>query len=627
MMKKKWKPEGEDIEEQGVVLSFSSTSSYEHQVVSQKPAHVWVIARPNAFLRLPVEMWELIFSFMDLSTLFCAQQISRNFYQLVWSTQRRLRFSNLTSDAVLQQTIARCRKTQIQEIDLFGCSTITDNGLSSIAPCKNLKYLNLKRCRSISDEGIKILSENHVNLIELHLKLCPLITDISLSRTISQLLKLKKLNLSYGYFITDKGIKNLGVLKNLEYLNVSACKKITDQSLQVIGGLTSLTNLNLGWCRNITNSGIKHLSSLTNLTKLNLSLCKQLTDDAFSPSNGFISLKNLQHLNIDHCPLITDTVIDHLSYLSSNTMVPNDDADRDNNTSTGFTKIHTLVLSFCEQITDVGISKLEFLGFPCLTSLDVSNCVKVTDVSIPSFQNITNLEFLNVQRTGITNVDDVENLLYLQCGILSPTILSSLLPFDDRSNATLIDVPTFSPEQPPAPSQLTSNPQLTSPVTPVSYTTELAQSPSLTTPSSTPTPTLIPTQIPAPTPTLSPNNNLTIPIMSSMIHTFVRDEQLGSLSSPSVSSVSSSSPSSSPSVSVLTTNHAFPNNEVIERIKTRTTSIVQNHRRRSIFSSTSSTSTNSSSLTMSSDWSWKFPMARPNNNDEEEKKDKECNVQ
>src|SRR5690606_9655542 len=90
-------------------------------------------------------------------------------------------------------------------------------------------------------------------------------TDYEL-KFVSDFNKIKQLNLTKCYMITDNGLQHLKALTSLQQLNLRACAKITDKGLQHLKELTSLQQLNLH--DKITDNGLQHLTALISLVHL-----------------------------------------------------------------------------------------------------------------------------------------------------------------------------------------------------------------------------------------------------------------------------------------------------------------------------------------------------------------------
>ena len=134
------------------------------------------------------------------------------------------------------------------------------------------------------------------NLTELHtLNLGH--NKINDTTAIAGLTKLTYLHLSDNS-LEDEDLKPIGNLTNLETLYLYDLNKITDVS--PLSKLTKLTFLHLGH-----NSKLKSIKSLTTLKKLKY---LRLNETKFSDLSYIGKFSSLKKLDIEKCPINTDTV-------------------------------------------------------------------------------------------------------------------------------------------------------------------------------------------------------------------------------------------------------------------------------------------------------------------------------
>ena len=133
------------------------------------------------------------------------------------------------SDNSLGRIATHCKN--LESLNLGGCSKITNTGLLLVSwGLKHIRTLNLRSCRQISDNGIAHLagidsqsSKSPKTLTELGLQDCQKLTDESLRHLADGLQSLKKINLSFCVSVTDTGLKSLSQLPNLHDLNLRSC--------------------------------------------------------------------------------------------------------------------------------------------------------------------------------------------------------------------------------------------------------------------------------------------------------------------------------------------------------------------------------------------------------------------
>ena len=194
------------------------------------------------------------------------------------------------------------------EVDLSGCCLVQDSEFIRILnmPCmKPLTSLKLCNCK-VSDKVLRETIQNLTCLEDLDLFGCGSITDKAME-TLQILTELKKLNLSYCSKITALGLEYLQALSSLRDLNVSHnYNSITDSCLQGISKMSKLDHLNLSWCKEITDEGLKLIiSRLKNLQYLSLYGCLRITDHGLSDIR---SLTELSTIHLAHCQISKDTL-------------------------------------------------------------------------------------------------------------------------------------------------------------------------------------------------------------------------------------------------------------------------------------------------------------------------------
>jgi Leucine Rich repeats (2 copies) len=84
------------------------------------------------------------------------------------------------------------------------------------------------------------------------------------------------INLAENRKVTDKGIENLTVLKNLKELNLSSCD-ITNDIFPILVHFPKLESLNLSYCPRISDAGLKPLRELKKLVFLDLQGCSRIS--------------------------------------------------------------------------------------------------------------------------------------------------------------------------------------------------------------------------------------------------------------------------------------------------------------------------------------------------------------
>lgn len=153
----------------------------------------------------------------------------------------------------------------LERLVLSHCETLTDDVLSSImigedpevdiltdrpiVPPRRLKYLDLTRCRGITDKGLKTLAHNVPDLEGLQLSKCSGLTDDSLTTLLPTLSKLTHLDLEEVEDLTSATLVTLAsapCAPLLKHLCISYCESIGDPGvLPILQSCPSLTTLEM----------------------------------------------------------------------------------------------------------------------------------------------------------------------------------------------------------------------------------------------------------------------------------------------------------------------------------------------------------------------------------------------
>ncbi|XP_022079621.1 F-box/LRR-repeat protein 20-like [Acanthaster planci] len=197
-------------------------------------------------------------------------------------------------------------------------------------------------------------------------------------------------------------------------LNLGFCDNVNGRVLdEIIRCCLHLEVINMEGCERIDDDVASQFPSLPHLKALNLSHCTKMTDDGVMAISKGCRL--LEELNVDGIPWITDRAVDVLASQRAQTLraIYLDGAELTDvsiRSLMGCPLLHTLSLSFCEQLTDKALSMLEMLDhlshlrlkrgvefseealhrfFECgrvdqLTILDLSECSELMDKGVTS---------------------------------------------------------------------------------------------------------------------------------------------------------------------------------------------------------------------------------------------------
>eukprot|EP01098_Paradermamoeba_levis_P010772 TRINITY_DN453_c0_g3_i2.p1 TRINITY_DN453_c0_g3~~TRINITY_DN453_c0_g3_i2.p1 ORF type:complete len:352 (-),score=69.08 TRINITY_DN453_c0_g3_i2:31-1020(-) len=185
-----------------------------------------------------------------------------------------LSFSNFFNDescAVLSSSFS----SQLKQLYVSG-NSFTDKGLEKICKSLKLEVLDVSRCRSLSSNGLKFIS----NLSSL--------TSLDASST----------DLCSSESNLQKLMKGCGKLTELSIAETKISTKILKKLIQHMEGLQSL---NIGFCT--LNDSILEavIKSIPTLKRLNLSGCSGMSDGALAKFLQHLNETELEELDLSWC--------------------------------------------------------------------------------------------------------------------------------------------------------------------------------------------------------------------------------------------------------------------------------------------------------------------------------------
>ncbi|CAD7011514.1 EIN3-binding F-box protein 2 isoform X2 [Ceratitis capitata] len=331
----------------------------------------------------------------------------------------------------------------IQELNIGGCTNISNVGASYLGTLKYLKNLNISHCDGIQSDGIKHGVAASKNVILQYLQMAHLQVCVETVKTLSKNLpELRVLNLGHCVNgVTDESVQS--IIENLHWLRVLSlenCFRITDAAL------TGINISQLSIARNSNNS----LDSLNPISVLSLAERETINDsnmsikislrskaeeeivrDAHRKKAMFAAyemnlieqcnvegynikkIRGLNTLNLNGCHKISDVSLKYgikLPELRNLSL-----ANCQQISIIGFEQlvqdcpsIETLDLSDCESINDKAI-QLVTSKLTRLRSLHISGCSQLTDHSLDAILiNCKNLQTLSVHRCRsiYTDIED-----------------------------------------------------------------------------------------------------------------------------------------------------------------------------------------------------------------------------
>lgn len=151
-------------------------------------------------------------------------------------------------------------RNSLERLILTQCDTLTDEALSviiegkgseidyitgrAIVPPRNLKHLDLTRCRGITDQGVRTFANNLPFLEGLNLSRCTGILDATLTELLPTVPLLSHLDLEELEDLTNivlQTLANSPCAKRLRHLSISYCENLGDTGMLPV--LKTCTNL------------------------------------------------------------------------------------------------------------------------------------------------------------------------------------------------------------------------------------------------------------------------------------------------------------------------------------------------------------------------------------------------
>jgi hypothetical protein len=223
------------------------------------------------------------------------------------------------------------------------------------------------------------------------------VTDAGLAN-LKRLTGLKRIH-SCGPVLSDAGLAHIGAVAQLEDLHVQSghALNFSDAGLGRLRGLTRLRKLELGSGDQITDRGLEQLGGLKQLQDLYLP-GQRITDAGLAHLRG---LRQLHYLNLHGAP-ITDAGLRTLGELSQLHTLGLDDAritDAGLDHLKGLGQLECLGLDRT-RITDAGLGRLAPLIH--LERLFLTN-TDITDAGLVYLKQLTRLRSLSLQKTRITD--------------------------------------------------------------------------------------------------------------------------------------------------------------------------------------------------------------------------------
>ncbi|XP_783241.3 dynein regulatory complex subunit 6 isoform X2 [Strongylocentrotus purpuratus] len=342
---------------------------------------------------LPRRVAIKIFGYLDLVDISRCSRVCRSWKMItsnssLWSWVDLSKAKNVVTDNVLTSLLQHYRP-YVLHLNIKGCSMLTKPSFKAVGQCRNLQDLNMSECPGLNDDTMKYVAEGCSVLLYLNISFTN-ITDATLRLLARCCSNLQYLSLAYCKRFSDKGLQYLGTGRGgrrLVHLDLSGCPQITVNGYKNIsGGCPKLQHLIINDCYtlrddmivavaanchnircisflytpNITDVALKALAVHRKLQQIRIEGNCKITDASFKLLGRYCV--DLRHIYVSDCPRITDAALKSLATCRN---------------------INVLNVADCIRISDNGVRNLvEGPSGPKLREMNLTNCVRVTDVSI-----------------------------------------------------------------------------------------------------------------------------------------------------------------------------------------------------------------------------------------------------
>ncbi|KAL8237274.1 hypothetical protein R6Q59_018355 [Mikania micrantha] len=326
----------------------------------QKQIHEDLETQINPFDFLSEEIVFAILDYLKTNPFDCKSfsLVSKSFYAIESRHRRTLKpFPRITNDHHHHHQLKRVlnRYPFVTHLDLTLCPRVTDGSLSYMSnSCgKDLKSIDLSRSKFFTHVGLSNLVSNCVNLV-----------DIDLSNAVH---------------LNDAAAAAIASCRSLERLCLARCKSVTDIGIGCIAvGCSKLKTLNLKWCLGVSDLGVALIGVKCKQIR-SLDLSHLLISKKCLPS--LLKLQYLEDLVLEGCCGINDESLVSLKQ--------------------GWTSLKTLNMSYCDNITHVGVSSLPS-SIGCVQNLNLAYGPIVTSALSESLQKLSKLQSIRLDGCHVT---------------------------------------------------------------------------------------------------------------------------------------------------------------------------------------------------------------------------------
>jgi hypothetical protein len=236
----------------------------------------------------------------------------------------------------------------LERLSVFGCTQVTDVGVSAIARhCSLLHDWSLRGCTSVTGSSLSLISSGS-QLRSLNVGGCFRISGASITNVVRQCNQLQRLNLHaikmtdddidaitrvlcntlvsihvsssnpYGgsSLLSDVTLQHLSRCRYLGSINLQGASRITDGGLSfLLSSCNLLERIDVTGCTRLSDRGLAKLVRCPLLTQVSMAMCNALTDDVFTTI--ITSLPSLTHIDVHQCSQLSTSSLVSMSSLTS----------------------------------------------------------------------------------------------------------------------------------------------------------------------------------------------------------------------------------------------------------------------------------------------------------------------
>jgi hypothetical protein len=215
-----------------------------------------------------------------LNLSYCKNVTDKSFVHLCSSGSRQLEYLNLQRCTTISPEAFI--SLSLEMFDLEPEPDMTNGNLNQpvFIPGKEacfpkLKELYLSDCTFLTDEAIVAIAPNMPRLESISLSFCCALTDIALEALSDSCVLLKKLDLSFcGSAVSDASLYQLAQFDALnpgrhllEDLEIRGCVRVTEHGVrEILNGCSSLKRLNISCCSGIGSGDLSEEASVQGIT-------------------------------------------------------------------------------------------------------------------------------------------------------------------------------------------------------------------------------------------------------------------------------------------------------------------------------------------------------------------------